>query len=369
MKIVILTDQIAKIGGITSLINLKSNYWVNVKGYEVHIITTEQKNANPFYEMNPKIKLYDLSVNYDRSKSYFGPKNFIKVIKNYFKLQKKLSALKPNLVIVANHIPVTYFFPFLFSKAKFLKEFHYSQFYLSKNSNSIFNKVEKYLESKFDFLVVLSLEEKQFYAHKNVITIPNPINYDFNYKPNFNNRQQIAMAAGRISEVKRFDVLIDIWAEFVTQNKDWKLEIYGEGDLHYVNKLNKKIERLEVTEYIKIKESIPNLKEKMRTRSLYMMTSSMECFPMVLLEAFSNGLPVISYNCPTGPRNIITNEVDGLLVEMDNKDLFLKKLHEISTNKERRINLAKKGLENSMKFHVDTIMNIWDEKIINNLNV
>jgi len=365
-KIVILTDQVSNIGGITRLIYLKSNFWVNNKGYSVTVITTEQKNKSPFYNIDKKVNIIDLSIDYNRNISYFSPKNSIKILENYFKLQKTLNKLKPDIVIVANKIPVTLFTPFLFSKAKFVKEFHNSRYHISKKKKTLFNKYESWVESKFDNLVVLSPEERDFFSSKNTTTIPNPVIYN-EVEPSYDLRKKTAIAAGRISQVKGFNAMIDIWAEFVKYKKDWKLEIYGSAeDPNYYKLLKKKINTLGINEYVEIKGSTNKIEDIMKTAGLYLMTSEMECFPMVLLEAQSCGLPIISYNCHTGPRNILTNNVDGILVEMDNKQKFVEQLNFLTNNESKRIELAKNGYTNTKNYTLEKVMEMWDTKIINN---
>ncbi len=365
-RIVILTDQICKIGGITNLIYLKANYWVTNNNHEVHVITTEQDGQEPYYDMNEAIHLHDLSVNYNRNASYFSPKNAFKIVKNIFRLQSKLNQIKPDIVIVANHIPVTFFFPLLRTKAKFLKEFHFSKYYISKREKTLFSKFENYLESKYDFLVVLNPEEETFYNHDNVVSIPNPIQVAMDKEPIYNNREKVAMAAGRISDVKRFDVLIDIWGKFMQKNKDWKLEIYGDGEEAYVERLNQKIKSLGIEKHVEIKKSINTIREKMSSYGLYVMTSSMECFPMVLLEAQSCGLPIISFDCHTGPRNIISHNENGILVKQDDQEQFVASLLELTQDEELRIKLAKNGFDNVQQYAIDAVMEIWNKKIINN---
>src|SRR5690554_4258143 len=111
--IVILTDQLHKIGGINSLIQLKANFWTSDKGYEIHIVTTEQGSKTPFYTFDSKVNFLDLNINYNRNKSYFSIGNFFKVIKNLLSLRSLLKKIKPDLLIIANHIPATLFFTFL----------------------------------------------------------------------------------------------------------------------------------------------------------------------------------------------------------------------------------------------------------------
>tara|TARA_R110001583_G_scaffold105519_6_gene253450 strand:- start:662 stop:1768 length:1107 start_codon:yes stop_codon:yes gene_type:complete len=366
-KIAILTDQISEIGGITSLIHSKANYWVAKRNYQIHIITTEQKNKPPYYELSDKVDLHDLSVNYNRHSSYFGPMNFFKIINNIIRLQWLLWKIKPNLTIIANHIPVTFFFPLLITKSKFIKEFHFSKFNLSKRKKTLFQRFQNFLESKFDFLIVLSPEESTFYNCDNVVTIPNPIEFNQDIEPKYGNRKKIAMAAGRISQVKRFDTLIDIWSVFVRKNKDWKLEIYGDGEKDYVDDLKKKIIDLNLSNYIKIKPAINSIKNKMNENGVYLMTSDVECFPMVLLEAQTCGLPIISFDCPTGPRNIITSMCNGILVEDKNNEEFVKQLHELINNGPLRLNIAKNGFKSVKNYNMNSIMSIWDTEIINKI--
>lgn len=362
--IIILTDQLHKIGGINSLIPLKANFWADEKNYNIHIITTEQKN-NPFlYAFSPKVFHHDLDVDYDRSKSYFGKRNFPRVLKNLWVLRQLLKKLNPDLLIIANHIPVTLFFPLLGTKAMILKEYHFTQFHRSKRKQTLFRRFEKYIESKLDFRVVLSEEEKSFYNSKRVHCIPNPIPYSSLPNPKFEQREKVAIAAGRISPVKRFDILLDIWAEFKKQDSTWKLEIYGEGMKEDVDSLKNQMVSLGISDSVKILDSVNNLPEIMQRKGMYLMTSFEECFPMVLLEAQASGLPIISYDCPTGPRNIIESGENGILVEMDNKKLFVDALIHLTIDETQRLRLATKGFENVQKYLLNYVMDKWEYKII-----
>lgn len=365
--IVILTDQLHKIGGINSLIQTKANYWAIKKGYQVHIITTEQENKPPFYSFNPSISLYDLNITYNRTKSYFSFQNLLFVFKNLWYLQKKIKILSPDLVIIANQIPVALFFPLLKSKAKFLKECHNTKYFQTQEKQSLFNKVENYIESMLNFQVVLNKEEKDFYKSKGVVHIPNPISIDINEKTN-NFRENVAIAAGRIAPVKRFDLLIEIWSKFKKDDtSNWKLEIYGEGDEINTSKLHNKIKCLGLTKTVEILKPVNNLPEIMKTKGLYLMTSSQECFPMVLLEAQASGLPIISFDCPTGPRNIIEPNETGILIDLDDHELFISALHKMTSDKRLRRKIAENAISSVKKYCVSNVMESWEEKILKNI--
>ena len=208
---------------------------------------------------------------------------------------------------------------------------------------------------------MLNEEEKKFYTTKNVVHIPNPVDFTKDEEPDYEGRKKIALAAGRISPVKRFDLLIDIWHEFSEMDGEWNLEIYGNGEKEYEDTLKQKIKDLNLQQRIQIKKSTKKLSEKMKSYGLYLMTSSQECFPMVLLEAQGHGLPIIAYDCPTGPRNIITHDHDG-----ESKE-FIRELVKLTANETYRIQLARQGYINSKKYALENIMAIWNDKIINKI--
>ncbi|MCB0372553.1 MAG: glycosyltransferase [Muricauda sp.] len=367
LNIVILTDQLHKIGGINSLINIKANYWSTSKGHRIDIVTTEQEGEKTFYQFSQQVRFHDLGIDYDRNSSYFGHKNITKVFKNYWKLNKLLKSLQPDLVIIANHIPVTFFFPLLATSAKFLKEYHFTQFHRSKLRPTPMTRFEKFIEKYLDFKVVLNKEEKSFYTSGHIVHIPNPIPLNFMEKPalDMGTREKTAIAAGRYSPVKRFDLLLDIWKEFKKSDNQWNLEIYGGGTEGEVAILEGLINEYGIKDSVQLIAPVDNLMEVMQRKGLYLMTSIQECFPMVLLEAQSAGLPIIAFDCPTGPRNIIETGKTGCLIDMDDKVMFVSKLLELTKEEEKRVKLAENGFESVQKYLLGPVMDQWDEKILN----
>src|SRR6478672_4589266 len=173
-KIVILVDQLHSHGGIERLVALKANYWSTVFNYDVTIIATEQLQQPIIYALSEKVKFIDLAINYHRGKSYFSMENGLKFLSNIRQIQNYIAKEKPDFIDVASHIPITYFLPFLITKAKTIKEFHFTKFERVKQQDAK-SKLLNYIEGKYDYLVVLSEEEKQFYTSDNVVVIPNPI--------------------------------------------------------------------------------------------------------------------------------------------------------------------------------------------------
>src|SRR5690606_35737665 len=232
---------------------------------------------------------------------------------------------------------------------------------------TLFSKLKSYIESKFDFQVVLSEEEKSFYDSDQIYHIPNPIPLSILREPKLNGREKVAMAAGRISPVKRFDILLNIWAEFKKLDSSWKLEIYGDGLKTDINALKDQIISLGINNSVKIMDPVTNLPEIMSTRGIYLMTSAQECFPMVLLEAQASGLPIISFDCPTGPRNIIESGKNGILIEMDNQKSFVDSIVKLTNDEILRSQLVNEGFHTVQKYLLSNVMDIWEDKILKHI--
>lgn len=363
-KILILVDQLHSHGGIEKLVALKANYWAEVYGYDITIVSTEQERRPIVYDLSKKVTFRDLSINYVRTKSYFSFQNIIKFFKNIYAVQKEIFKQKPDFVLVASHIPITYVAPFLFGGAKTIKEFHFTKF--SRNNSGLKNKTLTFIESKYDFLVVLSQEEKQFYFSNNTVVIANPIEhttetFPFDYLKNEN----IALAIGRFAPVKRLEKMVEIWSQFNAINSSWKLFIFGAIGNEYYNTIKELVEKKGLQESIVFKGQTNSIHAELAKAKLVLMTSEQECFPMVILEANSVGIPVISFDSPTGPRNIIHHNKDGVIVEFDNDEAFVKELIKFDANEEFQLTLSKNAKENATQYEMDKIMNQWKELIFN----
>jgi glycosyltransferase involved in cell wall biosynthesis len=363
MKIVFSTDQVYFHGGIEKVMAEKANYFADVCGYEVIILTCEQRGKQPCYALSAKIQFLDLGINYQRDKSYFSITNLLKLPKHLYTLRKTLNALQANAVIVSNFGFDYYAIPFFDRTSKKIKEFHSSRYFeeqLRKENTSflkgLHNKFNDWIESKYDHLVVLNPDEAAFYKTKNVVVIPNPISIPTT-TATLEKKQVIA--AGRIAGVKGFDKLIEAWKILQAAAPEWQLHMYGEDYVGTQQTLEALIKKNNLESCIQFKGSSTDMISTFSDYSVYAMSSVTECFPMVLLEALSVGLPIVSFDCPTGPRNIITNLEDGLLaINQDAEDLA-KKILFLLHNQDQRKLFGKKAKMNSIKFETTVVMKEW----------
>jgi glycosyltransferase involved in cell wall biosynthesis len=358
-KVTFLIDQMHSHGGIEKLVSIKANYWADVFGYEVTIISTEQLNKPLLYSLSPKVSFRDLQINYDRRNSYFSGGNIMKLLKNLFKIQQYLNQEKPDFLIVASHIPITYILPFLWCKGKIVKEFHFSKY--NVNNQRFKQKVMNFVEAKYDKLIVLSEEERTFYPSKNTIVIPNPIpdNSSEIIPVSMADKENKAVFVGRLAPVKQLEKLISIWGKFVQLNPDWTLHIFGDADFEYDKILKNSVTQKELDNFIVFRGNSNTISQELTQSKVLLMTSKHECFPMVILEAFAAGVPVISFDCPTGPRNIITNHQDGILVANANEEAYVETLVSFANNIESQEMLSKNAFNKSKQFELTSVMNQW----------
>lgn len=367
-KVTVLIDQFHQHGGIEKLVGIKANYWSRVFNYNVTVLSTEQKEKAHVYSINKAVKFIDLKINYNRLKSYFSLSNIALLILNIYKIQKYILKEKPEFIVVASHIPITYILPFLIKPTtKIIKEFHFTRFYDSVNRNGFKNKVLNFIESKYDTLVVLSREERTFYNSKNTEIIANPVIDNPELSINLDaEKELIACAVVRSAPVKRLELLVEIWELFSRKNPNWKLYIYGELEDAYGSKIKNLVKNKRLNEQVIFKGNSSNIQEELSKTKVLLLTSEQECFPMVILEANSVGVPVISFDCPTGPRNIINDNIDGLLVENNNVAKFVDVLEGFSTNEQIQNKLKINALLNVKKYNLEHIMNLWNSIIFKN---
>lgn len=366
MRIAFLTDQIYLHGGVERVLATKANFLAENYHHQIFVITTEQKSHSHCYPFSNKVVFKDIGVNYIRDKSYFHPHNLLKSFKHYFRIKKAFKEIMPDIVVSCNYSFDFYFLPFIFTEIPKIKEFHSSRYleFFSKKPKRFKEKFISFLsrkaERKYDQLVVLNSDEKKFYHNSRITVIPNPIPL-IDVKVRL--EQKRILAAGRISPVKNFGELIDIFNELKCELKEWELHFYGEDYLNTKDELQQKINNYQLQAQVKFCGTTDNLTEKMIDYSIYAMTSETECFPMVLLESMSVGLPIISYNCPTGPKFIVKDSVSGFLAS--NKEEFKIKLLQLSQDLECRKRFSNGAKMNVKKFSEEKVMECWNKLLIN----
>lgn len=225
-----------------------------------------------------------------------------------------------------------------------------------------FNKLIVLLKLSSFFLAkkVIVLTSNDFclltngYKLKNVVHIPNinPFSMKNIKITEYCSRPNIAIAIGRYTAQKNFQALISIWKK--ANLSGWCLYIIGDGEER--NDLEKKIGE---DSTIKLLSSTYDISHYYNLAKLYLMTSNYEGLPMVLIESQSFGIPVIAYDCPTGPAEIVRNGITGSLIELHNVERFVEELKSFTSNENKLKILSENSLNNSRLFDVKVVIKKW----------
>lgn len=364
MKICFTIDQTYLHGGIEKVLAIKANYLADVLQYDITIITTHQNNNKPQYPLSEKIRQVDLGIHYNRQISYFAWANLKCVPQHYRRLRKALQLLQPDVWVVC-HYAVDFFFNPVIAKnlgIPVVKEYHgsaYKRFERQKaNQYSRMDRWQLKAELQYSALVLLNEGELPFYQHPVKKVIPNP-------QPVIGTKAilsaQKVLAAGRVAPIKNFGRLIDIWIPIQKRFPDWELHIWGPDYLDTIAALKEKVNKAGLSGNIHFKGAIDDIGQIIDQYSIYAMTSDSECFPMVLLEAQSAGMPIIAFDVPTGPKYIIKDGLSGYLVNKENEEDYIIKLGKLMESEMRRLAMGKEGQLASETYLPSAIMQQWEQ--------
>jgi glycosyltransferase involved in cell wall biosynthesis len=169
---------------------------------------------------------------------------------------------------------------------------------------------------------------------------------------------KVVVAAGRVGPQKGFDRLLPVWAKVAPEHPDWELRIWGDGkDLR---KLRRQAEELGIADSARLMGFTKKLHDEFADSSVYVMSSRKEGFPMVLLEAMGVGLPVVSYDCPTGPRDIVREGVDGHVVPDGDGEALAAALGHLMDDEAARKAYGAAAVEGAARYDIATIAGRWE---------
>lgn len=359
MKLLFLIDHLYLHGGAEKVLTERCSFMADVLGFDVTILTTEQRGRPVCYPLSEKVRLVDIAVNYYRNISYFHPSNLVKVPGHFKRLNRQIREIEPQVIISLNYAFDFYWLPFVFKKTPKWKEFHGSRFFDMQARKSgkaaIKFAINDFIEARFDKLILLNPGEIEFFRTDNTLVIPNPVTV-LGHTAKLESRKVVS--AGRMTYIKGFDYLIEAWAIVSKELPDWELHIYGDGDPDYSEKLIH-LAAASGLENIFIHGATDALQDVLLDSSVYAMASQTECFPMVLLESLSVGLPVVSFDCPTGPRHIVNDTENGFLVPLNDTTALAGKLLELMKNQPLRKEMGRQAKESALRFNRSVIMELW----------
>lgn len=363
MKILFCINSLVK-GGAERVVSNLANYFssenevtiMTLVNYDIEyvlkdnisIVKLDRKKVDPYKEKNKLIKYIS---------------KIPKLISRIFKMKKQIKKIEPDIII--SFLPETSFLV-LFNKRKKDKVIvSVRNDPKIEYSSKIYYFIMKKLYPRANGFVFQTPDAREYF--NNIIKcyskiIPNSINPIFISDSYAGNRKKEIVSVGRLVEQKNFDLLIDAFYMLSEKYKEYKLIIYGEGKLR--NKLEEKIKDLGIQDKVILPGIVDNVKEKIYRSSVFVLPSLYEGMPNALMEAMALGLPVISTDCPCGgPRMLITNNINGKLVSVNDKEIMKEAIEEIIKNEEFSRKLGKEASKISITLNPENINREWKDFI------
>jgi glycosyltransferase involved in cell wall biosynthesis len=366
MKIAYYLPSLIAPGGLERVITFKANYFASL-GYDVTIITSEQSGKPDSFEVSQKVKRIDLDVAFDYPYNQSLLMKLIKYPVRYYLFRKRfkrtLLASRPDITISTLRREMN-FLPYMNDGSVKIGEFHVTRNSYGMESTNPLKKLinerwqKNFLKnmSAFSRIVLLTHEEQELWPElRNTVVIPNPILTRPGEQSD--TKAKIVIAAGRYAEQKGFDLLIKAWEVVFRKHPDWQLHIYGDGGLR--ESLQKQIDDAGMTKVCILKHNTPNIEQKYSASSIYALSSRFEGFGMVLIEAMSCGLPLVSFDCACGPKDIITPGEDGILVKCFNTEEMGEAINSLIEDDEKRKVMGENAYRNSSRYKMENISKLW----------
>lgn len=369
-KIVYCTPSLYMAGGVERVLTMKANYFAEKYDYDVTIIITDGDDKPCFFPLSHKVKVVNLGIHFEEMWHH----SFIKRLYLYFLKERnfkrllsiELDRIKPDITVSLLRREIN-FLTDLYDGSKKIGEIHINRAHyrnFTPNRTTPFKALfAKYWMSglveklkKLDRFVVLTEYDRQAWQEiPRVDVIPNPLPF---YPEIINPiRRKRVIAVGRYFDEKGYDMLLSAWAIIEKKCNEWELDIYGDGNKSYYERIAESL-GLD-NKRCRLNNSISDVQKEYIDSALFVCTSRFEGFGMGIIEAMACGLPVVAFDCLWGPRSIITDGEDGLLVENGNIDKLVETIVSLINNPERIVEMGQNARKNVQRFDIDVIAAKW----------
>ena len=366
-------------GGVERVLTLKANYLAEHDGYDITIVLTEGKDKPLFYALSPKIKVINLDINFEELWTCgFMKKMFVYLTKQR-RFKRQLTALlmqlRPDITVSLLRREINFITQIKDGSKKVgelhINRSHYRNFEAG-DANAVKNLFARYWMhslvgklKRLDRLVVLTEKDREAWMElNNVVAIPNPLSFVPTSVSPLTAKRVVAVA--RYSHEKGIDLLLQAWAKVQSRHTDWMLEVYGDGDTTpYIRQM----QSLSIdASRCRLNGRTDNVEKVYCQSSIYVLSSRFEGFGMVIVEAMACGLPVVAFDCPWGPRSIIRDGEDGLLVENGHTDALADTLSRVMGDSTLRSTLARNARRNVERFRIEQIAERWKQLFESTIN-
>lgn len=344
-------------GGTERVTTLIANKLSEDNRFQVSILSLSE-GKNPFFHLDSNINLYSLyEVRPSFKKQFFST---ILKIRNFVKNHHI------DILVDVDSILCVFTVPALIGLST--KHICWEHFTFNTNLGIKQRDLGRKLAARYcDYVVTLTNRDKELWKeglekiNAKIVAIPNPTPYEnCNNQPSLDSK--VVLAVGRLTYSKGFDLLLQAWKQVMLVQEDWKLQIVGNGEDEI--KLKTLVDQLNIIDSVEFIPATQNIAEYYQSASIFCLSSRFEGFGMVILEAMSFGLPVVSFNCEVGPNELINHHYNGLLAEplniTDLSDCILEMMNVPDESYKKYVLNSKMY---STKYFIGNIVDKWIEII------
>ncbi len=325
------------------------------------VILILDSTAHSFYPLHSQIQIIQKNLDFGLNKKGNVLTRKTALLIHIYLLRKVLNGLNAASIITTDYlfsIVVRLALPTSKKKVYSWEHHHFNHLEKSRFWQALYKKIYP----KLDCVICLNTTEQKLFETIGckTVVIPNFLVHQPEQKPLL--RHKILLTIGWLSKIKGVDKIPIIAEAIFKKHPDWKWIIIGKGD-EKDNLLNE-IKKRNLASNVQVIEPVsPDLSSYYLTAAVYVLPSFFECFPMVLLEAMSYRLPAIAFNCPTGPKHIINNNEDGLLIEPENTERLTAALLQLMNDEEQRKKMGIQAQKNIRRFSADIVYAEWKKLI------
>lgn len=350
MKLLYITNKIAGVGGIQRVLSVKASYLAEHYGYDVTILATNQfGNSKIEYPLSPKVNT--ITINPKRSLLFY--------FFSYKKLIQQFAATeKPDVVVMCDNGIKSFLLPLIVKDIPLVYESHTTQYNVENENKGIARigyKIAARLIRKFDAVVSLTKCGAAELSVLNVYVIPNPLWINADEESSLSAKKLVVL--GRHNYQKGFDRLFEAWKIISARHPDWIIEIYGEDNPDYDIKAMAAALSLD---RIVFKKTVQDVAIAYADAAINLLPSRYEGFGLVIIEAAAFGVPTVAFDCPVGPREIITTGKDGLLIPDGDIKAFADAVCMLIKDQSFRTELGKGAKVMSQRYAIAPVMEQWD---------
>lgn len=341
-------------GGIGRTASIIMNELSEAKELSVHAIIYQKPQKEELFILNPNIKKYYL---FDKNTSMRSAMLRHGVVKKAYNIVKDNDI---DILVACGDMffPLGIFVKFYKRKLKVIC-WHHTNYLV--NSDVKFQSLSRYIGARFsDCNLVLTRDALEYYNSVNNsynVQIYNAIDPLIINRKSYNFNSKKIISVGRLSYPKNFDRLVDIASVVLKDNPTWSWDVYGDGK-ELDTLVNKSIQ-LGIADRLHFLGNVSDIYERYPEYSFLVMTSRYEGFPMVLLEGLAFGLPLVAFDVPSGPNEIIKTGINGFLCNSEYDDEMIKAINELVKSVELRNRFSEESLNIAKEFNISNIADKW----------